>query len=141
MQLIEHHIRVTDERPFEHKMRRIYEAILGEARRTVAKWSEDGVIEPSASKYSTAPVLVKNSDDTYCMCIDYRTVNERTVKDAYPVGSRDGILEELRGAKYISKIDLKNAYLQVPMPQQARSTPPSRCQRLDYTTSEVCPSG
>ena len=51
-QLIEHHIRVTDERLFKHKMRRISEAILGEARRTVEKWIEDGVIEPSASDYS-----------------------------------------------------------------------------------------
>ena len=36
-QLIEHHIRVTDERPFKHKMRRMSEAILGEARKTVEK--------------------------------------------------------------------------------------------------------
>ena len=69
-QLIEHHIRVTDERPLKHKMRRMSEAILGEARRTVEKWSEDEVIEPLASDYSSAPVLVKKSDGTYRMCID-----------------------------------------------------------------------
>ena len=40
------------------------------------------------------------------MCIDYRTVNERTVKDTYRVGSMDAILDKLRGAKYISKIDM-----------------------------------
>ena len=37
------------------------------------------------------------------------------MKDAYPVSSMDVILDKFRGAKYISKIDLKNAYLQVPM--------------------------
>ena len=55
------------------------------------------------------------ADVDYLMCIDYRTVKERTVKDAYPVGSMDAILDQLGGANYISKIDLKNAYLQVPM--------------------------
>ena len=119
-QLIEHHIRVTDERPFKHKMRRMSEAILGEARKTVEKWSEDWLIEPSASDCGSAPVLVKKSDGNYGMCIDYRTVNERTVKDAYPVGSMDGILDKLRGAKFISRIDLKNAYLQVPMAQASK---------------------
>ena len=52
--LIEHHFRVTEKRPFEHKMRWISKAVLGEARRTVEKWSEDGLIEPSASDYSSA---------------------------------------------------------------------------------------
>ena len=113
--LIEHHIRVTEERPFKHKLRRYSDAVLQEARRTVDKWSEDQVIEPSASDYSLAPVLVKKSDGMYRMCIDYRDINAQTVKDAYPVGSMDAILDKLRGVKYISKVDLKNAYLQVPM--------------------------
>ena len=42
------------------------------------------------------------------------------VKDAYPVLSMDGILDKLHGAKYISKIDLKNAYLQVPMEEGSK---------------------
>ena len=41
MRLIEHHIRVTDKRPFEHKARRISEAVLMEVRQTVEKWRED----------------------------------------------------------------------------------------------------
>ena len=49
------------------------------------------------------------------MYINYRDINARAVKDAYPVSSMDAILDKLRGAKYIPKIDLKNAYLQVPM--------------------------
>ena len=78
------------------------------------------MIEPSASDYSLALVLVKKADDTYRICIDYRDSNARTVKDAYPVSSMDGILDKLRGAKYISKIDLKNAYLQVPMEEASK---------------------
>ena len=47
--LIEHHVRVTDECPFKHKARRMSEAVLTEAPRTVEKWREDDVIEPSGS--------------------------------------------------------------------------------------------
>ena len=95
--LIEHHICVTEERPFKHKMRQYSDSVLQEARRTVEKWSE--VIEPSASDYSSAPVQVKKSDGRYRMCIDYRDINSQTVKDAYPVGSMDAILDKLRGTK------------------------------------------
>ena len=112
--LIEHHIRVAEERPSKHKMRRYSDAVLKEARRTVEKWSVDGVIEPLASDYSSAPVLVKKSDGTYRMCIDYRGINART-------GRFDGcVLDKLRGAKYIFKIHLKNAYLQVPMDRNSK---------------------
>ena len=58
---------------------------------------------------------MKKSNGTYRMCIDYQDMNSKTVKDAYSVVSMDAILDKLRGAKYISKIDLKNTYLQVPM--------------------------
>ena len=86
---------MTEERPLKHKMRRYSDAVLQEARRTVEKWSEDEVIEPSASDYSSAPVLVKKSDGTYRMCIDYRDINAQTVKDAYLVGSMDAIPDKL----------------------------------------------
>lgn len=84
------------------------------------KWREDGVIEPSDNNYSLAPVLVEKSDGTYSICIEYQDINAQTVKDAYPVASMDSILDKLRGAKYISKIDLKNAYLQVPIKQHSK---------------------
>ena len=55
------------------------------------------------------------------MCINSRDIHAQTVKDAYPVTSMDSILDKLRGAKYISQIDLKNAYLQVPMEQNSKN--------------------
>ena len=49
------------------------------------------------------------------MCIDYRDLNKKTKRDAYPMPSMDSILDKLRRAKYLSKIDLKAAYHQIPM--------------------------
>ena len=52
-------------------------------------------------------LMVRKSDGTYHMCIGYRNVNARTIKDAYPTPNADTILEGLRGTRYTSKIDLK----------------------------------
>ena len=78
-------------------------------------WVRDRVIERSASDYSSAPVLVKKPDGTYRMCIEYRDLIKKTVKDAYSISSMVAILDKLRRAKYTSKVDLKSAYLQIRM--------------------------
>ena len=118
--LIEHHIRVTDDIPIKHKLRRMSPMMLQIAQQEVETWARDGIIERSASDYSSAPVLVKKSDGSYRMCIDYRDLNKKTIKDAYPIPSMDAILDKLRRAKYISKIDLKAAYLQIPMEKTSK---------------------
>uniref|UniRef100_A0ABD2VW35 Peptidase A2 domain-containing protein n=1 Tax=Trichogramma kaykai TaxID=54128 RepID=A0ABD2VW35_9HYME len=63
--LVEHHIRLTDETPIKHKLHRMTEPMLWEARNTVTKWHKEGIIEPSASDFRSAPVLVKKSDGGY----------------------------------------------------------------------------
>ena len=53
------------------------------------------MIKPSDSDYSRALVMVRKSDGTYRMCIDYRDVNARTIKDVYPTLNTDAILDGL----------------------------------------------
>lgn len=51
-------------------------------------------------------VLVKNKDGTMRMCIDYRALNKKTIKNHYSFLRIDELIDELNGAKYFSKIDL-----------------------------------
>ncbi|KAH8398236.1 hypothetical protein KR215_009953, partial [Drosophila sulfurigaster] len=76
---------------------------------------EDGLIEPSYSPHSAPIVLVKKKNGQWRMCVDYRQLNERSVPDAYPLPRITYILERLRHAKFISTLDLKNGYWQIPM--------------------------
>lgn len=67
-------------------------------------------IEPSKSPYSAPIVLVRKKDKKWRLCVDYRQLNKHAVKDAYPLPQIQAILDKLRGAKYISTLDLKQGY-------------------------------
>ena len=117
--LTEHHIDVQGAAPVKHRLRRMSPRMLEVASEEVERLRREGVIERSASDWS-APVLVKKSDGTYRFCVDYRDLNKVTRKDAYPISNMDAILDKLRRARYLTKIDLKQAYFQVPMEEQSK---------------------
>lgn len=70
-----------------------------------------GVIEECSSPWSSPVVLVKKKDRTTRFCIDYRKLNNETIKDAYPLPRIDASLDQLSGTKYFSTLDL-NAILE-----------------------------
>ncbi len=81
---------------------------------------DEGIIEPSDSPWSSPVVLIKKSTGKYRFCIDMRKVNDASIKDAYPLPRINAILEKLRKAKYITTLDLKQGYWQVPLALESR---------------------
>ena len=71
---------------------------------------EAGMIEPSDSPMAAPLFFVPKKDGTQRMCIDYRKLNEITVRDAYPLPNMEALLELARGARVFSKFDLRSAY-------------------------------
>ena len=79
------------------------------------------VIEPSNSPWSSPVLLVpKSSPNEYRFCVDYRALNSVTRKDAYPLPYISAILDRLRGAKYLSSMDIKSAYWQISVKKESR---------------------
>src|SRR5438128_4769594 len=67
--------------------------------------------------------VCKKKDDSLRMCIDYRSLNEVTIKNKYPLPRIDDLFDQLKGARFFSNINLRSGYYQVKIrPQDATKT-------------------
>lgn len=80
---------------------------------------ELGVIEESNSAWSS-PVVLHRKPNKNRLCLDSRKLNSVTVGDAYPLPNIDGILSRLPKAQYITALDLKDAFWQIPLDPKSR---------------------
>jgi hypothetical protein len=86
---------------------------LEELKKQLRELQEKGYIRPSSSPWGSPVLFVKKKDGSLRMCIDYRSLNEVTIKNKYPLPRIDDLFDQLKGAKYFSKIDLRSGYYQL----------------------------
>jgi len=117
---IEHVIRVNTTVPIKQRYRPRNPA-MQTIINTVEQMLHEGIIEPSKSAWSSPIVIVKKRDGKPRFCIDFRRVNEVTERDAYPLPQITATLDKLRGAKYLTTLDLKSGYWQVPLNKESQT--------------------
>lgn len=127
---VEHNIRLTDTKPFRERSRRIAPADIEDVRRHIKELLEAGIITESRSQYASPIVIARKKSGAVRMCIDYRTLNARTIPDQYTTPRIDDALDCLAGSKWFSVLDLRSGYYQIAMAEEDKEK-----------TAFICPLG
>ena len=110
-----HTISTEDDIPVKLPDRRISPLLVPEVQKILKTWLHDGIIKQSNSPYASQLVLVRKKCGKLRACLDFRILNKKTIKDAFPLPSIDAALDTLKGSSYFSSLDLTQGYLQIPM--------------------------
>lgn len=86
-----------------------------EIEKIVQDLLKSGTIQPIKSPFASPVILVKKKDNSWRMCVDYRYLNDITIKHNYPIPIIEELLDELQRAQFFSKIDLRSNYFQILM--------------------------
>ncbi|XP_077251803.1 uncharacterized protein LOC143891031 [Tasmannia lanceolata] len=86
---------------------------LEELKKQLQELLDKGFIRPSVSPWGAPVLFVKKKDGSMRLCIDYRELNNVTIKNKYPLPRIDDLFDQLQGAMYFSKIDLRSGYHQL----------------------------
>ena len=96
----------------------------------IKKQLDAGIIEPSQSEWSAPVLFVPKKDGKLRFCIDYRKLNEMTIKDSYPLPRMDECIDSLGEATIFTTLDAYSGYWQMPVRESDR-----------HKTAFVCHAG
>ena len=113
--LTKHQIDTCGAAPIRQPYRRMPKAFEGEEETYLKQQIEAGVVVPSTSSWASPVALVRKKDGSVRFCVEYRRLNEVTVKDAYPLPRIDMVLDCLSSARLFSTVDLQSGYWQLEM--------------------------
>jgi hypothetical protein len=99
--------------PISRRLYRMPLNELAELKTQLQDLLEKGFIRPNSSPCGCPAIFVKKKDQTLRMCVDYRPLNEVTIKNKYRLPRIDILFDQLTGARVFSKIDLRSGYHQI----------------------------
>jgi hypothetical protein len=96
--------------PIAQRPYRLNPQELEELKKQLAAMLSKGLIRPNASPWGSPILSVDKRDGTIRLCVDYRRLNEVTIKNKYPLPKIEDLFDQLNGPKVFSKIDLRTGY-------------------------------
>jgi hypothetical protein len=86
---------------------------LVELKKQIAELQTKGFIRPSSSPWGAPILFVEKKDGTQWICVDYRSLNEVTIKNNYPLPRIEDLFDQMKGPSIFSKIGLRSGYHQL----------------------------
>ncbi|GFU58772.1 retrovirus-related Pol polyprotein from transposon 17.6 [Trichonephila clavipes] len=111
---------LKNEEPVCQHPRRLAFTERQEVNKQIEEWLNEGIIRPSSSEYASPIVMVKKKDGSSRMCSDYRKLNQKLVKDKFPLPIIEDVLDTLQEAKVYSTLDLRNGFFHVDVDDYCR---------------------
>lgn len=111
----EMNIKLHDESPIAHRPYRLSYTERQIVRDMIQELIVNDIVEESNSSYASPIILVTKKGGGYRMCVDFRSLNSKTIKDHFPMPRIDDQLDMLNGNKYFTNLDLASGYYQIPL--------------------------
>lgn len=110
---------LKDDIPVVQRPRRFALKEEEEVKQQIDEWLTGGIIRPSFSEYASPLVLVRKKDGSIRVCVDYRKINQKMVKDEYPLPVIDDHIDKLCKTGVFSTLDLKNGFFHLPIDEDS----------------------
>lgn len=117
---VELEIILKDDTPVFCAPKRLPICERNEVDKQMNQWLKDGIIQLSNSDFASRVVLAPKKDSTKRLCIDYRALNKKIIKDRYPLPNIEDQLDKLQSGKIFSTLDLTNGFFHVSVKENSR---------------------
>lgn len=118
--LMEMNIETTNDDPVFRKPYRLSARDRDDLDNLITDYKKAGIIEETESPYASPAFVVRKTDGSPHLVVDYRGLNAVTRAIHYPILNFDDMLEQLNGAKFFTTLDLACGYLQLPLAEEAQ---------------------
>ena len=118
--LVEHRIETGDAQPIKQLPRRLPNTLKPVVEGQVKEMLENEIIRPSQSPWASPIVLVQKKDGTWRFCVDYRKLNDVTIKVAFPIPQINDLIDTLSGQQYFTTLDMISGYWQVKVDENSK---------------------
>lgn len=117
--LVEHIIQ-TNSPPIKQRYYPISPAMQKIVNEELDFMLENDIVEPSSSPWSSPIVMVQKKNGKWRFCVNYKRLNAVSTPDAYPLPYISDTIDKLRDARYMTSLDIKSAYWQIPVAEKSR---------------------
>ncbi|XP_033314659.1 uncharacterized protein LOC117213423 [Bombus bifarius] len=110
------------DKPVARRPRRLAPSERKEVDDLMEAWTNEGVIKPSDSEYTSPIVVVRKKDGSIRVCVNFRELNELIEWPHFPLSLIEDVLDTLQGAQLFTTIDLKNGFFHVSLDKDSQKT-------------------